>query len=231
MPRCAAERPRQMFPPPITTATCTPRSRTSLMRSAISRTTAGEILSRPPRSCTASPLSLSTIRLYAGFSMARRRHQTEHGSVWKAKCGALTRSAQCAAVPAQELCRAHAPFTFQLHFPKAKRPFAGRYDELSVAPQNFPGPAAAIDHPGGKDLQRATIELHECARPRIERADFPFDHRSRLGPIDSPIFARQFRGQGGEVVILRHARRVAAFEHLQRFEQRCGGSVREAFLQ
>src|SRR5436305_4999892 len=69
MPRCDADTPRQMFPPPMTTDTCTPRSRTSFIRSAISRTTVGEMLSRPPRSCTASPLSFRTMRLYAGFSV------------------------------------------------------------------------------------------------------------------------------------------------------------------
>src|SRR5438046_5403566 len=69
MPRCDADTPRQMFPPPMTTDTCTLRSRTSFIRSAISRTTVGEMLSRPPRSCTASPLSFRTIRLYAGFSV------------------------------------------------------------------------------------------------------------------------------------------------------------------
>src|SRR5207245_1965342 len=56
MPRSAAERPRQMLPPPITIATSTPRSRTSLMRSAMSRTTAGENLSAPELSRSSNEL-------------------------------------------------------------------------------------------------------------------------------------------------------------------------------
>src|SRR5437879_659296 len=51
-------------------ATWTSRSRTSFMRSAISRTTVSEILSRAPRSCMASPLSLSTMRSYTGVSVS-----------------------------------------------------------------------------------------------------------------------------------------------------------------
>src|SRR5436190_15700226 len=66
-----------MFPPPMTTDTCTPRSRTSFIRSAISRTTVGEMLSRPPRSCTASPLSFKTMRLYAGCSVCIRTHNDQ----------------------------------------------------------------------------------------------------------------------------------------------------------
>ena len=63
LPRTAAEDPRQIFPPPITIEIWTPRLCTSLIRSAISRTTEGEMFSREPRSWSASPLNLSTTRL------------------------------------------------------------------------------------------------------------------------------------------------------------------------
>src|SRR5580658_7733642 len=55
-----------MFPPPATTTTCTPKSRTSLICRAISWTASGQMPTpwSPPR---ASPLSFSRIRRYLAF--------------------------------------------------------------------------------------------------------------------------------------------------------------------
>src|SRR6266436_767691 len=65
MPRSLPERPRKIFPPPTTTTTWTPNSRTSRICSAMSCTASGSMPTPlcPPR---ASPLSLSKTRRYLG---------------------------------------------------------------------------------------------------------------------------------------------------------------------
>src|SRR5438045_7763773 len=66
MPCSATVAPRMMFPPPMTTATCTPRSRTLRISSARYFVYSGEMPnSRSPRS--ASPDSFSTTRPYLAF--------------------------------------------------------------------------------------------------------------------------------------------------------------------
>src|ERR1051325_2879968 len=68
MPRSLAGSPRKMLPPPMTTTTCTPRSRTSWIWQAMSWTESGQIPTPlpPPR---ASPLSLSSMRRYLALFM------------------------------------------------------------------------------------------------------------------------------------------------------------------
>ena len=65
MPRLLPLSPRKMLPPPTTITTCTPRSRTSRICSAMLATACGQMFSPvgPPR---ASPLSFKRIRLYLG---------------------------------------------------------------------------------------------------------------------------------------------------------------------
>src|SRR6188768_2067836 len=97
MPRCDALSPRQIFPPPITTATCTPMSWISLICRHTSLTISGEILSELPFAFSASPLSLRMMRLYLGFWFfeagarflgfgigAQMEHETF--CAWKGKC-------------------------------------------------------------------------------------------------------------------------------------------------
>src|SRR5215831_3201196 len=177
MPRSAAESPRQMLPPPITTATCTPRSRTSLMRSAMSRTTAGEMLSRPPRSWTASPLNLSTMRSYTGASVSmtadehpnRRRPglESKMRKGEKSTCSAHNRS-----VPSQEFRGGHSPFPFKLNFAERKGSVAGSNAQVFIAAQNLSGLAIEADNRRRKNFEILIIDFHERAGPGIERADF-----------------------------------------------------------
>src|SRR6266850_3580969 len=65
MPRSLPCRPRKILPPPTTTTTWTPSSRTSRICCAISCTASGRI-PIPPSPPSASPLSLSSTRLYLG---------------------------------------------------------------------------------------------------------------------------------------------------------------------
>src|SRR5438093_3858314 len=59
-------RPRQMLPPPTTTATCTPRETISLNCVAIRAIDSAEMPSSPPCGAKASPESLSRTRRYIG---------------------------------------------------------------------------------------------------------------------------------------------------------------------
>src|ERR1700733_4990543 len=62
MPRCCSCAPRKKFPPPITTATCTPVRTTSAIWRATSATTSGSRPTCPPPNI--SPPSLSKTRVY-----------------------------------------------------------------------------------------------------------------------------------------------------------------------
>src|ERR1043165_722359 len=62
-PCCA---PRQMFPPPTTTAICTPRFATSAISDATTRRTSG-LIPYPVVPMSASPEILRSTRLYAGL--------------------------------------------------------------------------------------------------------------------------------------------------------------------
>src|SRR5436309_14154974 len=59
-------RPRQMLPPPTTTATCTPRETISRSCVAIRAIDSAEMPSSPPGGAKASPESLSRTRRYIG---------------------------------------------------------------------------------------------------------------------------------------------------------------------
>ena len=59
-------KPRKIFPPPTTTTTCTPSSRTSRICSAMCSTDSGE-MPMPLASPSDSPLSLSRMRVNLGF--------------------------------------------------------------------------------------------------------------------------------------------------------------------
>src|SRR5512132_4046044 len=65
MPPALAATPRKMLPPPMTMATCTPRTMTSRTSSAMRSSTGGS-MPYPWSPASASPESFRTIRRYAG---------------------------------------------------------------------------------------------------------------------------------------------------------------------
>src|SRR5437879_4464728 len=67
MPCADAASPRKMLPPPMTTATSTPRARTSATSEAMFSSVAGS-MPKPPAPMSASPDSLSRIRLKRGLA-------------------------------------------------------------------------------------------------------------------------------------------------------------------
>ena len=106
MPRWWAERPRQIFPPPMTTATSTPRSCTSLICEQTCWTISGEILSMAAAGLEglaaqlqddALVLRLEGLRGFFAGSRGGHRAQIEHEArgAWEGKSARVKPSAQC----------------------------------------------------------------------------------------------------------------------------------------
>src|SRR6185503_16720174 len=81
MPRANPCLPRHRFPAPITNATSTPMSWTSLTRLAMT-SASPTLIPKPPSPPNASPLNLSIMRLYFNSAIARSFYKNDQPVGW-----------------------------------------------------------------------------------------------------------------------------------------------------
>src|SRR6476620_6997903 len=132
-----------------------------------------------------------------------------------------------ALITAQKFRGPHSTFAFELNFIERERTVAGREGERAAGPFTL--------NMSPKDLQFSLAPIvvaqsGERTWPGIESADFAFEHRRRLGPIETAGFAFEFGGVSRERRILRNARCRPVSKSCERFAQCCRRNLRQPIV-